>query len=105
MATSPTQRSIEYLRKSGWMVDVVEKWIPGANIRRDLFGLWDILAVQDGVTLAVQVTSYGNVSSRIKKITESEVLPMLRQAGWVLKVHGWRKEKNGRWTVREVDIS
>ena len=53
------------------MCDVVERWIPGANIRRDLFGIADLLCIKEGSKpLLVQVTSTG-VSTRIKKIKDN----------------------------------
>jgi len=105
MARSPTQRSLDYLRKAGWHADVVERWIPGANIRRDLFGFVDIIALRGSETLAVQTTSASNVSARVRKITDHTALQAVREAGWTVHVHGWRKGANGRWAVRVVDIS
>lgn len=29
--------------------------------------------------------------------------PDVLAAGWTIKVHGWRKLKNGRWECREID--
>jgi hypothetical protein len=72
MATSPTQLSLAWLRKEGYLAEVVEKWLPGANIRKDLWGWCDIVAIRDGETVAVQCTSWDNISSRVRKIAESE---------------------------------
>lgn len=104
MAKSPTQLSLEYLRKDGWLAEVVEKWIPGANIRKDLWGWCDIVALKDGVTLAVQTTSLSNISARAKKIAESETISEVRKANWSIHLHGWAKKEN-RWQVKVVDIS
>jgi hypothetical protein len=103
---TPTQLTLRHLRQEGWpLVEVVERWIPGANIRRDLFGFIDVIAVhENGSVLAVQTTSSGHVADRIRKITDHPNLPHVRQAGWLIHVHGWRK-KNNRWTLREVDVS
>jgi hypothetical protein len=101
---TPTARSLAYLREHGYVAAIVERWIPGANVRRDLFGILDLVAIRDGETVGVQVTSGSNVAARIRKIEDSPALPHLRAAGWRLLVHGWRKRK-GRWTLREVDVS
>lgn len=101
---TPTQRSLKYLRDQGYLVDVVERWIPGANIRRDLFNFVDLLCLKDGETLAVQTTSYSGVSARVKKIAANENVAAVRQAGWSINIHGWHKVKN-RWQVRVVDVS
>lgn len=103
--TSPTQRSLAHLRGLKYRVAVVEKWNPHARIRQDLFGVVDLLAIRDGETLAVQATSGSNVSSRVKKIAEAEATPDIRRAGWRFLVHGWSKRANGRWELREVDVS
>lgn len=102
---TPTQRSLKYLRDAGYRVAVVERWNAHARIRQDLFGVVDLLAIREGETLAVQTTSGSNVAARVKKISEAEALPDMRAAGWSIKVHGWRKAANGRWQVREVDVS
>ena len=101
---TPTQRSLAHLREEGYTVAIVERWNPHARIRQDLFGFIDLLAIRKGETLAVQVTSTG-VSSRIKKIMESDYLPKVRDAGWRIIVHGWRKNSKGRYVLRVEDIS
>jgi hypothetical protein len=104
VATSPTQLSLKKLREDGWLAEVVERWIPGANIRKDLWGWVDIVALKDGETLAVQTTSYSNMSARAKKIAESETVSEVRKANWSIQVHGWHK-KDSRWVVKINDIS
>lgn len=103
--SSPTQRSLKYLRGEGYLADVVEKWIPGANIRRDLFGFIDILAIREAEIVGVQATSGGNVSARVSKIAEHDNVGAVRKAGIRIVVHGWRKNSSGRWVLREVDCS
>ena len=96
---SPTQRSLAFLRAEGYTVAIVEHWNAFAKIRQDLFGFVDLLALRPGETLAVQTTSGDNVSKRIAKIAEHELLPRVLEAGWIVEVHGWRKIK-GKWEVR-----
>lgn len=101
---SPTQRTLQHLREAGYpLVQVVERWNAYARVRQDLFGIIDVVAVGADI-VGVQVTSASNVSKRIAKITESAALPILRQAGMRVLVHGWAKRK-GRWRLREVDLS
>lgn len=106
MSLSPTQLSLRAMREQGYSVDVVEHWVsqPPPGHRRDLFGIVDVLAVGKGETVAIQCTADGSVSSRIRKIADCEALPNLREAGWKIVVHGWKKQ-GGRWVVREVDVS
>lgn len=103
--SSPTARSLEHLRKAGYKADVVERWIPGANIRRDLFGFIDILAIRDAEVLGVQSTSGDNVAARVSKIADHDNVGAVRKAGIRIVVHGWRKNAAGRWVLREVDCS
>lgn len=105
MKQSPTVRSLAHLRKTCQLVQVVEKWNAFTRTRHDLFGIIDILAIEDETTIAVQSTSWSNVASRINKMTESDALEHLRKAGWKILVHGWKKNKQGRYELKEVDIS
>ena len=84
---------------------MVERFNQFAKVRQDLFGIIDIVCVGNGETIGVQATSGANVASRIAKIEDSDALADLRDAGWQIVVHGWRKNAKGRWELREVDIS
>src|SRR5207302_11145166 len=102
--SSPTQRTLKHLRAVGYpLVERVERWNSHARVRQDLFGVVDVLAVGPDV-LGVQVTSGSNVAARVRKLTDSPALPVLRKAGVRVLVHGWRKVR-GRWRLREVDLS
>jgi hypothetical protein len=101
--SSPTQRSLATLRGAYELVDVVERWIPGANIRKDFCGIGDLIAIGPGVAV-IQTTSDSNVSARVHKIAESDALPALQRAGVKVFVHGWKKVK-GRWQLRIVEMA
>lgn len=103
--SSPTQRTLERLRDAGWVAEICERWIPGANIRKDLWGFADVLAIREGEVLAVQCTSGSNVSARVRKIEASPLLSAVRKAGIAIEVWGWRKTAAGKWDVRKVDLS
>jgi len=106
MATSPTQLSLRHLRADGWIADKVEQRIPRTNTTRDLFTIGDIIAIRNGETLLVQTTSYTNTAARVRKIAEAEHIGAIREAGWAIHVHGWRKHpRTGRWTPRIIDCS
>lgn len=98
------------LEAEGWRVDVVEQTIRGAGItfRRDLWGFADLLCLRGGEILAVQVTSSSNLASRVSKITSDELadaVALVRAAGIGIVAHGWRKNKQGEWVCRTVDLS
>ena len=103
---TPTSRTLQKLRDDGWIPEVTERFIPGANIRKDLYGWIDCLAIKEsGEVLAVQCTSKSNMSSRIKKIEDSDTLPVIRKCGWQIDVCGWFINKAGKWEVKIEDIS
>jgi hypothetical protein len=79
---------------------VVEHWNSYTNTRKDLFGLFDILALGKDEIIGIQVTSASNVSKRIRKIEDSPLLGAIRESGMKIEVHGWRKyakQKDGKW--------
>jgi hypothetical protein len=103
---TPTARSLAHLRKAGYIAAVVEKWVPQAKIRIDLFGCLDVLAVGHGHTVGIQCTSGSNASSRLKKLQASDAVPVLREAGWKIQVHAWRKSaRSRRWELREIELT
>ena len=104
MSLSPTQLTLRKLRAEGYTAEVVERWNPFAKCRQDLFKIVDVLAVGNGETVAVQCTSYSNISARVRKIADAEAVPDMRDAGWRILVQGWRKVM-GKWVCREVDCS
>ena len=101
---TPTQRSLAALRELGYLVEVVEKWNSFTRTRKDLWGWADLLAIRRGEVLAVQVTSEG-VANRVKKVTDSETIGRVREAGVRVEVHGWRKNSKGKYVQRVVDLS
>lgn len=107
---TPTQRTLQQLRREGWQAAVVEKWIPQAKRRLDLFGIGDVLAIRDGETLLVQATSASNHAARRTKALESDVLPLwLAGPGRSFEVWSWSKRgpRGGRktWEVRRERLT
>jgi hypothetical protein len=125
---SPTARSLAYLRAQGALAQVVERWVPQARRRVDLFGFIDIAAITmpdvedpdslvfrrlvDGV-LGIQTTTTGNLAHRLKKLRD-ECAPAMRR--WLkasnrLEIHGWSKKgargKRKTWqlTVRTITLA
>lgn len=95
-------KSVAYLRDRGWYADLAGG--KRGRFSHDLFRVVDVVALKDEDTLAVQVTSRGNIAPRVKKLEDSDALPYMRKAGWWVEVHGWDK-LNGRWRVKVVDLS
>ena len=61
-------------------------------------------AIRRGEVLAVQVTAQA-VANRVQKVTDSETIGRVREAGVRVEVHGWRKNAKGRYIQRIVDLS
>ena len=99
-----TLRTTKHLRQQGYMVATVETYNYFTKRKHDLFGCIDLLAIGNGETLAIQVTSKSNMSSRIHKIEDSEALPEMLRSGWRVLVHGWFRKPNGRYDLKEFEF-
>jgi len=55
--------------------------------------------------LAVQTTTAGNMSARVKKIGDHENVGHVREAGWTIHVHGWHQDDKKKWHCKIKDVS
>lgn len=108
--TSPTQRTLKHMREQGYLCQVVERWNPHARVKQDLYGFIDVLCVKGEDIVGVQACSSGgssgrgsDMSARITKITEHANWPLVCSAIRVV-VQGWRKNAQGHWVLREVQL-
>ena len=102
--SSPTQRSLKYMRDQGYYAEVVERFNSFTKRRHDLCGFIDILCLGDGEVIGVQTTSYSHISDRKKKIQEHENFQTVLKSGIRIVVHGWHKVGN-RWQLKEVTVT
>lgn len=72
--------------------------------KKDLFGIFDVVAVGNEETIGIQITSKSNMSARVKKIEASEFLPEILRSGWRIIVIGWFKKPNGRYDYKEFEF-
>ena len=103
-SVSQNARTISLMESRGYKCDLVESYNHFSRRKKDLFNIFDILAIGNGETVGIQITSKSNMSSRIKKISESEFLPELVRSGWKILVLGWYKKENGRWACKEFEM-
>ena len=104
---SPTSRTLDWLRKQGLEADVVERWIPRAFIRKDLFGIIDIVSAGQGLPIAGwQATATGCLSARVKKaMAEPRLIEWLKSGGrfycigWALRGKAGKKKV---WTPKVI---
>lgn len=109
--TSPTQRTLAYLKGKGMTCAVTERWNAFAKIRQDLFGFIDLVALdlKDGRIIGVQTTSTAHMAERIDKIIR---LPEARvwsdYCGGAIWVIGWAKRgahgERKTWTPKVVTL-
>ena len=100
---SPMERTLKYLRKQGYLCESVEKWIPVANIRRDLFGFADVIAIDDAKPhLLVQTTDITSISKRLKKAMALPALLRWLRSNGAFEVHGWRPRDGSLTPERRV---
>ena len=104
MANSQNARTVALLASRGYKCDICESYNAFTRRKKDLFHIFDILAIGNGETIGVQITSKSNMSSRIKKISESEYLPELIRSKWRILVIGWYQLPNKRWACKEVEL-
>jgi hypothetical protein len=101
---TPTARTLNLLRADGWTCQTVESWIPRLNIRRDLWGIGDVLAMRIGEPLVlIQCTSDTNVAARIGKAKAEPRLRTWLACGQRFEVWGWSK-RAGRWVCRRIPL-
>jgi len=98
------QQTRKRLTESGYRVELVETYDAFIRQKKDLFGFGDFLAIKKDEVLLVQVTSRSNMSSRRKKIAESPLVGLVRDANIRIELWGFYKEKN-RWKVKVEDLS
>ena len=103
--SSPTQRSLKYLRDAGWTACIVEKFNSFCKIRFDAFGFGDVLAMRTEEIALVQTTTSDNMAARRTKILSLTEAAEWKAAGGIILLHGWSKKgargKRKLWTVNE----
>jgi len=92
------------MESRGYKCDIVESYNAFTRRKKDLFSLFDILAIGNGETVAIQLTSKSNMSARVKKIGNSDILPELLKSKWRILVIGWYKKPNGRYDFKEFEF-
>lgn len=100
---TPNSRSLQLLRAEGFQAEIVERFNTWSSTRHDLFNVFDVLAVGNGRTVAVQATTSGHVADRRKKLQASPVVALALAAGWQIEIHGWYGARRN-WQVRRVKL-
>jgi hypothetical protein len=103
---SPTSRTLTFLRRQGYLADVVERFIPDLQHKKDLFGVADVLAIhpRDRLVLLVQATTRAHLADRSKRIQARPESAQLLRAGVRVEIWGWG-QRDGHWQVLRVPIT
>jgi hypothetical protein len=105
MPATPTARTLDLLRREGWLAAVVERYNAFAKVRVDLYGFGDVIACRPGGgVLLVQCTSASNHAARVSKAISLPALRTWLASGGLFSVWSWRKSKT-RWLCRRQDIT
>src|SRR4051812_3293592 len=94
-----TTKTLDQLRKNGCVVDICERWVPnpkhpGGGFRKDLFGLFDVVALRAGKIIGIQSTSIACKADHLKKMLSPELKPQLAawcKAGGGVELWAWEK--------------
>ena len=90
----------------------MEKWIPHTKRRKDLYDIFDIIAVPQEYhplrnrynVIGVQTTTASHIKSRLEKIKQNPHTMVLLRAGWGIVIHGWKKNRAGKWELVQVNV-
>jgi len=110
MGTQANKLTLRYLRETNIVADVVERWIPQAKRRQDLFGFIDIVAIGERSIVAIQAYTCGH-GRHLQRIMEDEstraaAVAWLR-AGGSIELWWWRRlrRRNRRvWKPRIIRV-
>jgi hypothetical protein len=113
---SPTSLTLKHVREIGYTAEVVEKIVPKTFIRRDLYGVGDILAVhpEKKRIALIQAKSYTDLQKGVRKALEEERLKAFLDAGLCpcgrnltsFHVISWgQKAKGMKWTHRAAEVT
>lgn len=107
--TTPTKRTLDWLKADGWQAEVVERYNAYCRRRFDLFGGIDIVAIRGPHTLGVQATTVDNQAARCAKLKELPAIDAWLAAGNLLWVVGWAKKgprgKRKLWTPTVTELN
>ncbi len=103
-STSPTQRTLKYLREEmNYTAQVVERWNMHARKRIDLFGVIDVVAVGGRIVGVQACAGSSHAARRDKAIAEPRLREWLKAGGEFLII-SWSKrgaaKKRKVWTPR-----
>ena len=89
----PNTLSREWCESLGWTVDHCDRWIPGTMVTKDLFGMFDLVALSKQGTGIIGIQATGernNARKRMRKIAENEAAGEWIKNSGTIAVHSWQ---------------
>ena len=115
--SKPVQRSLEYLRKNGWEVCVVEKWVPPRGnmkfgVRIDAFGFADLLACRPPIgglpaSIALIQCCSTDAAAHKQKILAIPAFYLWKKSGGRVFLQAWKFQGprgDKHWQMREEEL-
>lgn len=98
---TPAERTVRWLRASGWFADHAERQT--GPVKRDWMGFADVIAFHPDLNawLLVQVTTASHFADRVKKVYRNQWARLLVSQNQRVQIHGW-KAKGKEPCVREM---
>lgn len=88
---SPQAKTRELLERAGFRVDVCERRV-WSHVTKDLFGMFDLVALKPSVLAGVQVTSWDHHADRLKKVILSADIEAWLRSGSEAWIVSWKGE-------------
>ena len=93
------KKTIEYFKNQGYVIDKVDCWNAYTNKTKDLFSVFDMIAVRKGEVVFIQICGR-DFQPHVRKMQASRVVSLLSEMENItVMLIGWRKLK-GRWSPR-----
>jgi hypothetical protein len=109
MKMTTNAMTLKRLRRDLYTAETVEKWIDYIKQRRDLYRLFDTLAMKKGQgIIGIQSTTTLQLTDHRKKIRANPILPIWLESGGRCQLWGWEKVPKGArvyWIPRIQEVS
>ena len=86
---TPTVLTLRALRERGFTCAIVEHWNSFANIRQDMYGFIDVIAIKPELIIGVQCCDHSNLAAHRKKIKVNKNAPIWLEAGREIEIWSW----------------
>lgn len=89
---TPNYKSLLFLRECGYEADISERRV--GNVSKDLFGVFDGMALSGENIIFWQATSRSNIASRVRKVKDSAAWVRIKaMSGAEIWFFGWDDDR------------